>query len=99
MLQRGVLATEDVHKVAEAHVFVYEDMDYGACGRYICYGKIITKLEEAIQLESRLKMHGLLSGETNVISRETDEIPPNISNSKLTKLLDRASRRLSCKPS
>ncbi|KAL3526679.1 hypothetical protein ACH5RR_011335 [Cinchona calisaya] len=91
MLKQGILATEDVNKVAEAHVFVYEDMDYGACGRYICYGKIITRLEEAIQLESRLKMHGLLSGENDEI------IPPNLSNSKLTRLLDRASRRVSCK--
>lgn len=101
MFRRGVLATEDVNEMAEAHVGVYQDMDYGACGRYISYGKIITRLEEAIQLETSLKMHGLLSGETagQLVSGEADEIPPNLSNSKLTKLLDRASRRVSCHPS
>ena len=101
MFRRGVLATEDVNEMAEAHVGVYQDMDYGACGRYISYGKIITTLEEAIQLETSLKMHGLLSGETagQLVSGEADEIPPNLSNSKLTKLLDRASRRVSCHPS
>ncbi|CAI9109983.1 OLC1v1009932C1 [Oldenlandia corymbosa var. corymbosa] len=91
MLQRGVLATEDVKRVAEAHVAVYEDMDYGACGRYICYEKVITRVEDAVQLESRLKMHGFFTWP------QTEEIPVNVSNGKITKLLCRASPRNSCK--
>lgn len=107
MLQKGVLATEDASNVAEAHVLVYEDMDYGACGRYICYGRIIKRLEEAIQLENELKLPGLLSGEetNNAIidlSRrvtETQYSPSNnvISNVRLTKLLARASRHVPCR--
>jgi hypothetical protein len=100
MLQQGVLATEDASKVAEAHLRVYEEMDYGACGRYICYGRIIRRLEEAIQIEKGLKMHGLLSGESNVEERDTDPMAAtNLRNSRLTKLLARASCRVSCKHS
>nr|GLL18805.1 cinnamoyl-CoA reductase-like SNL6 [Ipomoea trifida] len=92
MLRQGVLATEDVDKAAEAHVYVYEEMDYGACGRYLCFGRTITTPEEAVLLENRLKMQqGLLSG------YESDEIPARLCKSKLTRLLFRTARRLSCK--
>nr|GMC67412.1 cinnamoyl-CoA reductase-like SNL6 [Ipomoea batatas] len=92
MLRQGVLATEDVDKAAEAHVYVYEEMDYGACGRYLCFGRTITTTEEAVLLENRLKMQqGLLSG------YESDEIPARLCKSKLTRLLFRTARRLSCK--
>lgn len=99
MLRERLLATEDVSKVAEAHIYVYEDMDYGACGRYICYGKIVGTLEEAIQLENGLNMHGQLSGDQSplAVAVDNDEIPPRIIKSKLSRLLVRASQRLSCK--
>lgn len=98
MLQQGVLATEDASKVAEAHVRVYEDMDYGACGRYICYGRIIKRLEEALQIENELKLHGLLSGETSNVIMETHHSPTTIiSNTRLTKLLARPSRHVPCR--
>nr|GMC62272.1 cinnamoyl-CoA reductase-like SNL6 [Ipomoea batatas] len=87
-----LLATEDVDKAAEAHVYVYEEMDYGACGRYLCFGRTITTTEEAVLLENRLKMQqGLLSG------YESDEIPARLCKSKLTRLLFRTARRLSSK--
>lgn len=107
MLQKGILASEDASKVAEAHVRVYEEMDYGACGRYICYGRMIKRLEEAIQIENDLKLPGLLSGEetnNNAIidlSRRVSEIHyspgNNISNVRLTKLLARSSRYVPCR--
>lgn len=99
MLRQGLLATEDVSKVAEAHIYVYEDMDYGACGRYICFGKIIGTMQKAIQLENGLNMHGQLSGDENLLSVEVDndEIPPRITKSKLSRLLFRSSQRRSCK--
>ena len=62
MLQRGVLATGEVKKVAKAHVNVYKAMDYGACGRYLCFDRVVQRLDEAIELENGLKMHGKLSG-------------------------------------
>ncbi|XP_019185655.1 PREDICTED: cinnamoyl-CoA reductase-like SNL6 [Ipomoea nil] len=91
MLRQGVLATEDVDKAAEAHVFVYEEMDYGACGRYLCFGRTITTPEDAVLLENRLKMQGLLS------AYESGEIPARLCKSKLTRLLFHTARRLSCK--
>ncbi|XP_016462186.1 cinnamoyl-CoA reductase-like SNL6 [Nicotiana tabacum] len=101
MLRQGLLATEDVSKVAEAHIYVYEDMDYGACGRYICFGKIIGTLEKAIQLENGLNMHGQLSGNQNLLAVEVDndEIHPRtrITKSKLSRLIFRSSQRRSCK--
>ncbi|WKA03871.1 hypothetical protein VitviT2T_021953 [Vitis vinifera] len=102
MLQRGVLATNDISKVAKAHVHVYEEMDYGACGRYFCFERVVRRLDEAIQLENNLKMHGQLSGGGNLPSstQETDgEIQISLSNSKLAKLMLRASQRSSCKQS
>ncbi|KAJ4833259.1 hypothetical protein Tsubulata_005093 [Turnera subulata] len=98
MLRRGVLAISDVKKVAEAHVQVYEAMDYGACGRYFCFQKVVSRLDDAIALENELKMHGLLSRERNGHSVEaTEEIKSNLSNSKIAKLLLQASCRLSGK--
>lgn len=104
MLQRGVLATSDVSKVAKAHVHVYEEMDYGACGRYLCFERVIRRLDEAIQLENNLKMHGQLSGGGNLPSStresdgETQSGSLSLSNSKLAKLTLRVSQRSSCKP-
>ncbi|KAJ0043667.1 hypothetical protein Pint_18840 [Pistacia integerrima] len=93
MLQKGMLATSDVKKVAEAHVHLYEAMNYGACGRYHCFERIIRSSDEAIKLETELKMPGLLS------EAQTDEIDNNnkLSNSRLANLLYRTSQRLSCK--
>ncbi|KAF8407927.1 hypothetical protein HHK36_007067 [Tetracentron sinense] len=99
MLRRGVLATTAVNKVAEAHIHVYEAMDYGACGRYLCFERVVRRLDEAIELENGLKMQGLLSGGRNGISQEetAEEIFSSISNSRLSKLVSQASQRLSCR--
>ncbi|KAK6266484.1 hypothetical protein QUC31_017321 [Theobroma cacao] len=99
MLQQGYLAISDVKKVAEAHVHVYEAMDYGASGRYFCFERVVKRLNEAIELENGLKMQGLLSGERHGLLSEDEgeEIPSKISNSKLATLLFQASQRLSCK--
>ncbi|KAK9924764.1 hypothetical protein M0R45_033115 [Rubus argutus] len=97
MLKNGHLAIEDVKKAAEAHVYVYEAMDNGACGRYLCFGKVVTKRSEAIDIENRLKVHGLLSGVSHeALDEEADEeINSMLSNAKLTSLI-RASQRLLC---
>ncbi|KAK9272910.1 hypothetical protein L1049_003289 [Liquidambar formosana] len=99
MLQQGTLATEDVGNIAEAHVYAYKAMDYGACGRYLCFGRVIRRLGEAIRLENGLKMPGLLSGGRNdVLSEETDEeIQSRLSNSRLARLVALVSQRVSCK--
>jgi len=93
MLRQGVLGISDVRKVAEAHVHVYEAMDNGACGRYICYERVVQRLDEAIQLENELNIQGLVSGGRSGILSE--EINSNLSNSKLARLLYQASQ-MSC---
>lgn len=88
MLLRGVLATADVKKVAEAHVSIYEAMDQGACGRYLCFDKVVRDEDEAIRLEHRLKMHGLLSRRRNVLQEEeVVERGSILSNAKLANIM------------
>ncbi|KAM1358329.1 hypothetical protein ACFX15_044614 [Malus domestica] len=98
MFKHGRLAVEDVKKAAEAHVCVYEAMDHGAGGRYLSFGKVVTKMAEAIELENGLKIHGLLSGEgLEDLGEETDEeVQSMLSNAKLARLIG-ASQKLSCK--
>lgn len=96
MLRRGMLATGDVNKVAEAHVRVYEAMDDGAFGRYLCFDKVVERLDEGIQLENELKRHGLPSGSL-VLAEEIEEIHSKLCNSKLAKLLLESSQGKSCR--
>lgn len=93
MLQRGVLATGEVKKVAKAHVNVYKAMDHGACGRYLCFDRVVQRLDEAIELENGLKMHGKLSGGRQ---EGNEEIHSKLSNSKLAKLILQSSESFSC---
>uniref|UniRef100_A0A6N2LT08 3-beta hydroxysteroid dehydrogenase/isomerase domain-containing protein n=1 Tax=Salix viminalis TaxID=40686 RepID=A0A6N2LT08_SALVM len=93
MLRQGLLGLADVMKVAEAHVHVYEAMDNGACGRYICYERVIQRLDEAIQLENELNIQGLVSGGRS--GNSSEEIHSNLCNSKLARLLYQASQ-VSC---
>lgn len=98
MLERGVLATAEVRKVAEAHVLLYKAMDLGASGRYLCFDKAVVRMEEAIQLESQLKMEGLIYGGTNYgETEEEEEIKCRLSNSRLSKLLLQTYERKSCR--
>ncbi|XP_077244050.1 cinnamoyl-CoA reductase-like SNL6 [Tasmannia lanceolata] len=99
MLQRGVLATADVKKVADAHVRVYEAIDHGACGRYLCFDGVVRREDEVTELESGLRMHGVLTEGRNVIHQEEEEQVEGdciLSNAKLAKLMSFASPRLSC---
>ncbi|XP_010925686.1 cinnamoyl-CoA reductase-like SNL6 [Elaeis guineensis] len=87
MFAEGLLATVDVSKVAEAHVSVYEAMGSTACGRYICYDRIIQRKEEALELERQL-------GIPNRIYTETPTDHPtwfDLCNRKISRLM--SSRR------
>nr|KJB08447.1 hypothetical protein B456_001G082300 [Gossypium raimondii] len=99
MLQQGCLAIAEVEKVAKAHVSVYEGMNCGASGRYLCFDGVVRRQQEAIELEKGLKMTGFLLGERHVVLSEEDEeeIPIKISNSKLAALLNKINQRLPCK--
>ncbi|XP_043717754.1 cinnamoyl-CoA reductase-like SNL6 [Telopea speciosissima] len=104
MLERGMLATVDVNTAAKAHVDVYEAMDeFGACGRYLCFDRVVKRLDEVIELENGLKMHGLLSRGRRRHEEEDEESnhfhgPLTLSNARLSKLLSSyASQPVSCK--
>ncbi|XP_043700766.1 cinnamoyl-CoA reductase-like SNL6 [Telopea speciosissima] len=92
MLDRGVLATVNVNTVAKAHIDVYEAMDYGACGRYLCFDKVLERLEDVIDLENGLKMNGLLSRGRNAVSNheENEDRHCSLSNARLAKLVSNA---------
>ncbi|XP_073525589.1 uncharacterized protein [Phyllobates terribilis] len=94
MFRRGMLAVEDVTKLAKAHVKVYEAMDHGnANGRYICFERVLGTLEDVARLETNLKVHGLLSGDNE---NETTHVE-RLTNQRITKLLAKqASTRWTC---
>ncbi|KAK6927988.1 3-beta hydroxysteroid dehydrogenase/isomerase [Dillenia turbinata] len=98
MLQKGFLAVGGIEKVVEAHVRVYEAMDDGASGRYLCFDKVIRRKEEAIMLENGLNMQGLLVRERNGMLEDesVEEICGKVSNSRVAILLANASHH-TCK--
>lgn len=102
MLQRGLLAFEDVERLADIYIHIYEAINYEACGRYMCFERVVKRLDEAIKLEDGLKIPGLFSRlRNNNFTNSEDlgvdnEIPSKLSNSKIAKLLLNASQRLTC---
>ncbi|KAG9449942.1 hypothetical protein H6P81_009907 [Aristolochia fimbriata] len=78
MFRKRLLATVGVDKAAEAHVRVYEAQE--ACGRFICYDRVIDQDEDATQLTGT---------EEGVVSDMSGESQPlfRLSNSKLYNLL------------
>ncbi|KAL9678071.1 hypothetical protein QQ045_015910 [Rhodiola kirilowii] len=93
MLQRGLLAVDDFENLAKAHVNVYEEMDYGACGRYLTFESVVKGLDEAREIQDQLKAHGL--GPINCELGEHGEKKSSLTNAKLMKLVARASNRIS----
>lgn len=85
MFAEGLLVTVDVEKLAGAHVSIYEAMSSHACGRYICYDRVIER-GEAEELERRLGIPSriLLSGETAAPCSPSSEL----SNQKLFRLMN-----------
>ncbi|KAL8097769.1 hypothetical protein AgCh_030768 [Apium graveolens] len=88
MYERGLLATVDVNRLAEAHVCVFEELNRTASGRYICFDQVIKNEEEAETLAQETGIH------INVIS-ETENTSGNaptqleLSNLKLSRLMSR----------
>lgn len=93
MLRDGLLATVDVGKLAEAHVVVYEDMDRTACGRYICFDRIVRRVEDVAELERQLG----IPNRTQPVALGSDQPPPSswaeLSKRKLTRLMSSSSMR------
>lgn len=50
MYKSGVLATVDITSLAESHVRVYEEMNKGAFGRYLCFDQVVDGHEQAQKL-------------------------------------------------
>lgn len=51
----GVLAVADVGHAAEAHLSVYEAMERGVKGRFICFDSVVSGAGEAARLGSQLQ--------------------------------------------
>lgn len=91
MFRDGMLATVDVNKLADAHVGVYEAMARTACGRYICFDRVIRRVEDVTELEQQLG----IPNRTSIASR-SDQPPTwlELSKRKLSRLMS-SSRRCS----
>ncbi|PIA40562.1 hypothetical protein AQUCO_02500343v1 [Aquilegia coerulea] len=89
MYAKGILATTDVNKVAEAHVCVYEALRNTACGRYICFDHVILTEGEALELARQMGMpQQRISGNS-----PTDSYAQfKLCNRKLLRLMSRQSR-------
>ncbi|XP_042394855.1 cinnamoyl-CoA reductase-like SNL6 [Zingiber officinale] len=87
LFREGLLATVNVEKVAEAHVSVYDGMSSTACGRYICYDRVIRRGEEAAELERQLGLPNRIPRDAQADNLTWFEL----SNRKLSRLL--SSRR------
>lgn len=86
MYEKSLLATVDVRSVAEAHVCVYEEMEMGASGRYICLDKLITGAEDATDLATQLNMRLGFSAEEESTVRD-EHRSYRILNAKLARLM------------
>lgn len=91
MFRDGLLATVDVSKLADAHVGVYEAMARTACGRYICFDRVIRRVEDVAELERHLGIPNRTS-----IASSSDQPPTwfELSKRKLSRLMS-SSRRCS----
>lgn len=91
MFKDGLLATVDVMKLAEAHTCVFEAMNKTACGRYVCFDRVIQVEDEA----SRLAMEiGIPANQ--IVSEDASNCRPArfvLSNKKLCNLMSTRTRR------
>ncbi|XP_052485597.1 cinnamoyl-CoA reductase-like SNL6 isoform X2 [Gossypium raimondii] len=89
MYAKGLLATVDVIRLAEAHVAVFEAMNKTAFGRYICFDRIIARDEEAEKLASEIGIPP-----NRICGNSLEFIPTHfeLSNKKLNNLMSRTIR-------
>lgn len=85
MYDYGLLATVDVDKLADAHVYVYEEMNKSGGGRYVCYDKVVCSPNEVQSLEEETGVH------INTSSNDF-EFRFVLSNRKLDRLLSQVYR-------
>lgn len=88
MYEKGLLATVDVNRLAEAHVCVYEEMNRTASGRYICFDQVIKNEEEVESLAHETGIRVNLISETENASADAPT-QLELSNLKLSRLVSR----------
>ncbi|CAJ1946713.1 unnamed protein product [Sphenostylis stenocarpa] len=89
MYSRGLLATVDVTKLAEAHASVFKAMKNSASGRYICFDKVIETQSGAENLAKEIGMpKEKICGDASNSSVQRFEL----SNEKLCRLMSRPLR-------
>jgi len=96
MYEKNLLATVDVRKAAEAHVCVYEEMEIGASGRYICFDKLITRPQDARDLEKKLSTGLGFSAEEESCARD-EYRSYQILNAKLRQIMELPASAHSCR--
>ncbi|XP_051120187.1 cinnamoyl-CoA reductase-like SNL6 [Andrographis paniculata] len=86
MYRLGLLATVDIKQLAKAHVSVLEQMKKTACGRYICFDRVIKRDEEIRVLACQT---GLNLNASPIVSTTEDTLTPQfeLSKTKLDRLL------------
>lgn len=90
MFEKGLLAVDNIAKLAKAHVCVYEEMDYGASGRYFSFEKVITGSDEMRKIKDELKMHGIVPKYGIEVE---GEIESRLTNARLHQLVARSYSR------
>nr|ANF06872.1 cinnamoyl-CoA reductase [Daucus carota subsp. carota] len=88
MYEKGLLASVDVNRLAEAHVCVFEEMSRTASGRYICFDQVIKNEEEVETLAQETGIRVNLISETENASADAT-IQFQLSNLKLSRLMSR----------
>ncbi|KAH6791060.1 Rossmann-fold superfamily protein [Perilla frutescens var. frutescens] len=85
----GLLATVSIDALAKAHVRVFEEMKKTASGRYICFDKVIERVDEVETLAAETGISAAsVTGGASSSSRPQFEL----SNAKLTQLMLRRRR-------
>ncbi|GMI99148.1 hypothetical protein like AT5G14700 [Hibiscus trionum] len=90
MYAKGLLATVDVRRLADAHVSVFEAMRTTAFGRYICFDRIVKCEDEAAKLAS-----GIGIPRHKISGNSLEFISPccfQLSNKKLVNLMSKTLR-------
>ncbi|XP_023528175.1 cinnamoyl-CoA reductase-like SNL6 [Cucurbita pepo subsp. pepo] len=94
MYKNGLLATVDVTKLAKAHVCVYEELKETGSGRYICFDRVISTVDEATKLAAEIRVPvGTIVETTLPIN---SPILFQLSNKKVSDLMSRSNVGRSC---
>lgn len=85
----GLLATVNIDTLAKAHVRVFEEMKKTATGRYICFDKVVERVDEVERLATET---GISAASVTGGASSSRQPQFELSNAKLTRLMLRPRR-------